>query len=133
MTTIERKPLKALARRVKLLSQYGAKLDSDKQDDWQQKSNGWHCTLRYQGRQYSFDFWQGQAITGEPEVAGVLECLLSDSQAGELDFPEFCLEFGYDEDGRKAESIWKACQKTNAAMKRLLNDDYEDFLYAERD
>lgn len=97
------KSLKALAKRVKIINQFGAKMPWDQQDDWQQKSNGWHCTLRYRGRQYSFDFWQGQAITGEPNVEGVLDCLLSDSQSGDMDFDEFCGEFGYDQDSRKAE------------------------------
>lgn len=126
------KSLNSLAKRVKIINQYGAKLDYNEQDDWQRKSTGWHCTLRYQGRQYSFDFWQGSAITGEPDAAGTLDCLLSDAQSGEMEFSEFCREFGYDEDSRKSEKTWKACQKTSTAMKRLLGDDYDEFVYADR-
>lgn len=132
-TTEQRASLKQLAKRVKLINQFGAKLDYDKQDDWQKKATGWNCTLRYQGRQHRFDFWQGPAISGEPDREGVLNCLLSDAQAGEQSFDEFCGEFGYDHDSRKAESTWKACQKTTDAIKRLLGSDYETFLYAERD
>lgn len=131
-TATETGTIKQLSRKVKLVCQFGAKLDYDKQDDWQQKATGWHCTLRYQGRQHSFDFWQGPAISGEPDCSGVLECLLSDAQAGEQSFDEFCSEFGYDQDSRKAEKTWEACQKTTVAIKRLLGNDYETFLYADR-
>lgn len=132
-TTESRASLKQLAKRVKLVNEYGAKLDYDKQDKWQRESNGFSCTLKYQGRQYRFDFWQGVACNGEPYAEGVLDCLLTDAQAGEQSFEEFCSEFGYDQDSRKAESTWKSCQKTTVAMKRLLGDDYETFLYADRD
>lgn len=130
MTT---KTLKQLAEKTRLVCQYGATLDYDKQTDWQKQSTGWSCTLRYQGRQYTFDFWQGSAISGEPKAEGTLNCLLSDAQAGEQTFDEFCGEFGYDNDSRKAEQTWKACKKATAGMKRLLGADYETFLYAERD
>ncbi len=85
----------------------------------------------YQGRSFSFDFWQGYGITHEPEVEGVLECLLSDASVSE-DFEEFCREFGYDIDSRKAEQTHKACLKIRSNMKRLLDPDFEMFLYADR-
>lgn len=131
-TMSERKTLKALARKVRITSTYGAKLDWDKQSDWQRNANGYRCTLRYQGRQYSFDFWQGTGITSDPTAEGCLECLLSDAQSGELDFEQFCGDLGYDTDSRSAEATWKACQKVNENMRRLLGDDFEDFLYADR-
>lgn len=124
--------LKQLARKMRLTSKYGAALDWEKQSDWQQHANGFRCTLHYQGRQYTFDFWQGVAISGEPDAEGCLDCLLSDAQSGEQDFEEFCSEFGYDTDSRSAEATWKACKKTATAMRRLLGADFEAFLYADR-
>ncbi len=62
----------------------------------------------------------------------MLDCLLSDSQAGEQDFEEFCAEFGYDTDSRKAERTWKACRAQAPKVKRLLGEDFERFLYADR-
>ena len=41
-------------------------------------------------------------------------------------------EFGYDEDSRKAEKTHKACLKIAANMRRLLGEDFESFLNAER-
>lgn len=133
MTTTAKTTLKALSRKVRIVNQYGARLDYDLQDKWQRESTGWTCTLRYQGRQYTFDFWQGMAHTSEPTAHGTLECLLSDAQAGEQSFEDFCAELGYDNDSRKAEQIHRQCQKTTIALKRLLGSDYETFLYADRD
>lgn len=48
------------------------------------------------------------------------------------DFEDFCAEMGYDSDSRSAEAIWKACAKVETSLKRLLGDDYETFLYADR-
>lgn len=130
MTT---KSLKQLAQNVRLTSEYGAaKLPYEKRDEWQKSAHDYRCTLRYQGRQYSFDYWMGQAHKDEPSVEMVLDSLLSDASAGDQDFEEFCSEFGYDEDSREAERTWKACQKSGEGVKRLLGDDYETFLYADR-
>lgn len=130
MTTT--KTLKQLATAVKLTVTFGAKLPYDQQDDWQRQANGYRCTLRYKRRSYAFDFWMGSAHTEEPTAEGCLDCLLSDAQAGDESFEYFCDEFGYDSDSRKAEKTWKACQQTTKGMKRLLGNDYETFLYAER-
>ena len=128
----ETRTLKQLAAKVRISCTYGAKATPEDDDDWRQSAIGWSCTLRYQGRQYTFDFWQGSAIREDPDAHGCLDCLLSDAQAGEQDFEEFCSETGYDSDSRKAEATWKACQKTAKAMRRLLGDDFETFLYADR-
>ena len=125
--------LKQLARRCRLTCTYGANLDWDKQEDWHRSANGYRCTLRYHGRQYTFDFWMGSAHTDEPDAEGVLKCLLSDAQAGDEDFDNFCMELGYDQDSRKSEAVWKSCQRVATAMHRLLGDDYDTFLYADRD
>ena len=130
MTTT--KKLSDLAKRCKLDVTYGAAMPWEKQDQWQQNANGYRCVLRYKGRRYSFDYWQGTGITRDPDAAGVLECLLSDSSVSD-DFEDFCAEFGYDTDSRKAETTHKACLKTRENMQRLLGDDFEAFLYAERD
>lgn len=125
--------LKQLAQSVKIESKYGARLDWDKQTDWQQQANGYTVILKYQGRQYTLDFWQGTGITEDPTAAGVLDCLLSDANGGEMTFDDFCGEFGYDTDSRTAERVWKQCGKVREELQRLLGDDFDLFMYAERD
>jgi hypothetical protein len=126
------KSLRQLAAKVRFEFERGAHMPYDKQDEWQQQANGYHCTLKYKGRQYSFDFWQGTGITHAPTAEGCLECLLSDSAGADNTFEDFCSEFGYDTDSRKAERIYKQCQEVRENMERLLGDDFETFLYAER-
>lgn len=134
-TVSDSKPtLKTLAESVTMTSEYGARLPWDKQDEWQQKANGWRCTLRYQGRRFTLDFWQGVAITDAPTANGVLECLMSvASLADSNSFEEFCSELGYDTDSRKAERSYKSTVRQTEHVKRLLGADFETFLYAERD
>ncbi|HXK70625.1 MAG TPA: hypothetical protein PK455_04905 [Caldisericia bacterium] len=122
---------KDLSRNVKLvIVSNKPKLDYDKWEEWQKKANGYRLKLIYQGRSYIFDFWQGTGIIHEPDVSGVLKCLLSDSSVPE-DFEEFCKEFGYSIDSRKAEQTHKACLKVRSNMKKLLGPDFEMFLYAD--
>jgi hypothetical protein len=53
-----------------------------------------------------------------PTVRGVLSSLLLDVRAGEMSFEEFCSDFGYDTDSRKAHKTWEACSE---AMRGLTN------------
>jgi hypothetical protein len=68
------------------------------------------CTLFNNGRQMTFYFSHGSAICHDPILSDVLESLESDSSVPDT-FEEFCSEFGYDVDSRKAESMFKACKK----------------------
>jgi len=124
--------LSQLAKRCGFSFKHGAKLPYEKQDEWQQNANSYRCTLRYKGRQYSFDYWQGVGITHDPNAEGCLDSLLSDAAVSES-FEDFCAEFGYDTDSRRAERTHKACLKNREELERLFGDDFETFLYAERD
>lgn len=127
------KTLKELSENVRIINQQGeARLDWSKRDDWQQQANDWRITLVYQGRRFSLDFWQGTGIKEEPTAEGVLDCLLSDAQAGNESFEGWCSNFGYDTDSRKAEKTYKACIKTAKRLRKLLGSDYETFAEAER-
>jgi hypothetical protein len=83
----------------------------------------------------SFDYWHGSAIAHTPQdrPAETLDSILSDAQAGEESFEDFCGNFGYDTDSRKAERLYRACQRTNKAVRRVFGDDFERFIAAERD
>lgn len=126
--------LSELCKSVKISSKYGeARKPWDQLDKWQQEAHQYRVTLRYKGRQMSLDFFMGPALKEEPGAAGVLSCLLSESVALERDFEEWCGDYGYDTDSRKAERIYKECVKSGERLKKLLGEDYELFLYAEND
>lgn len=54
-----------------------------------------------------------------PRLADVVSCLLLDMSAGEMTYDDFCSDFGYDTDSRKAYDIWLTCVDHAAKMRRL--------------
>jgi hypothetical protein len=75
---------------------------------------------------YSFQFGQSiQADAEEPTMYDVLTCLTKYDPGT---FEDFCSEFGYDEDSRKAEKIYKAVCKEFEGMKRLFSPEELDTL-----
>lgn len=78
------------------------------------------CKLTRNKKSYTFDF--GQSIkegSSEPTLYDVLTCL----QKYEVGtFENFCGDFGYDEDSRKAEKVYKAVYKEYDNVNRLFSD-----------
>lgn len=96
--------------------------------------NGWTVTLRYRGRRLTVDFYTGPAAA-EPDAASVMECLASDasSVANARGFEDWCSEYGYDTDSRKAERTFKTCAAQTAKLRVLLGDDFDALVYADED
>ena len=100
--------------------------------EWGHPNNGFKCRLSVNGKSFTFPFYQGLGIKEDPEVKGVLECLLLDSSTPEsLEY--FCSEFDYDIDSKKAEKTHKACLKIKAKLEGLLGDNFETFLNCDKD
>jgi len=77
--------------------------------------------LTREGRKYTFNF--GQSIASgseEPTLYDVLACL---TKYDPEDFDNFCGDYGYDTDSRKAEKIYKAVCKEFEAVKRLFPEE----------
>lgn len=93
----------------------------------------WRSTLAFEGRTYATDFHQGSAHKAPPTAADVLNCLLSDASSVENtgSFEEWCSDFGYNTDSRKAERAYKACEATVAPLREFLGELYETFVNAE--
>jgi hypothetical protein len=51
-----------------------------------------------------------------PTLLEVCYSLAMNAQSGQERFPDFCANFGYDEDSRKAEETWRACADTYRAL-----------------
>lgn len=58
-------------------------------------------------------------------AASVCSSLVMDTRAGEETFSDFCSNFGYDEDSRKAFEIYMACQKCGQEFRKLVGADFE--------
>ena len=70
-------------------------------------------------------FSQGYGIKEQPTAEAVLDCLASDSVGIEnaQSFEDWAPEYGYDTDSRKAEKLFRVCEKDAARLKTFLGDD----------
>ena len=57
------------------------------------------------------------------DLLDAFECYVSEAISGTSGFGEFCGEFGYDEDSRKAHETWRACVKAKKSLKRIYDGD----------
>lgn len=104
-------------------------------DDMPDGSTHYRCLLRYGRRRLTVPFSMGPAHCKEPELADVLDCLASDacSYDNARDFEDWCAEYGYDTDSRKAERTYRAVERQREGLYRLLGDEaYRELLEAER-
>lgn len=78
-------------------------------------------------RSLSFAFWGSYADTQEgkdPSVYHVLACTSSDIYTPET-FAEFCSEYGYDGDSRKALATFKRCDRQARRLRVFFADEAE--------
>ena len=97
------------------------------------KNNVFAVTVTNGGMAETFDYHISihdtekgkKALTDEDHISAFY-CFLGDAISGSQSFEEFCDELGYDEDSRKAEKIWKACQEaTQKADNLSIGDLYQ--------
>lgn len=62
-----------------------------------------------------------RTLPKKPFAACVLHSLLLNADSGNMLFEEFCANFGYDTDSRKAFAVYEACQKVEADLRRFLS------------
>jgi hypothetical protein len=99
--------------------------------DWPD-SYPYKVTLTHKRRTLTVNFCCVSGWTREPNAADVLSSLLLDARCGEMDFSEFCDEFGYDRDSRKIGALHLACVSMSPRVRRFLgNELFEIFAAAE--
>ena len=89
--------------------------------------NVYKVTVSYNGKKTSFKFYDSAHNTDmgiEPSKESLLETIVSDyNYTDYTTFEEFCGEFGYDKDSRKAEKIFKACLKQAEKIQKVIPFD----------
>lgn len=100
-------------------------------DSWEKTARHFLCTLRRGGNgtgkgpqvaEMSICFSQGSAHTKPPTVEDVLDCLAQDAAGIEnsRSFDDWCGEYGYDSDSRKAEKTYRACKEQHEQLRRFI-------------
>ena len=90
-----------------------------------------YVTNTENGEKTRFTFWdsiyntqRGVVLDGD-ELLNAFYCFVSDACNSICSFSEFCSEFGYNDDSRSAERIFKACQRAYKSFSRVSGlDDY---------
>lgn len=101
-------------------------------EEWMRQANHYKITLRCQRHTFTTYFSQGCGITREPSASDLLNCLASDAAgfANAQSFEDWCSEYGYDTDSRKAEKTYNVIQKQAEHLERFLPDgEYERLLW----
>lgn len=122
-------PMERVCERFKV--RLTATIEGKVPDGWVQGTTAWKMVLRMGQKRLTVPYFTGPAICEEPSPADVLSCLISDARAGELPFPEFAGDMGYDEDSRKAEAIHRACVRMGPKVRAFLGGNFDEFANAE--
>ena len=84
-----------------------------------------HTWFKFYGSAHDCEL--GKTELSKDDLFLCFRCMIDDAIAGLDSFEDFCSNFGYDEDSRQAERIYKACVKK---VKKCENIGiYEDDLY----
>lgn len=114
-----------------------AEYTGSKPADWGNGRENWnhHRITVYSSRtnkRTGFDFWasiMNPHVDSRADVLSAFECFVSDALAGRDSFEDFCAEFGYDTDSRRAERTWKACKRSWEKLIRVSGYDINE-IYA---
>jgi hypothetical protein len=86
----------------------------------------WRVAMRHKGRRFTVYFSMGLGHHGkEPEVAEVLDCLISDATGVDnaRGFEDWCGDYGYDTDSRKAHRTYTVCARQGERLRKFLGAD----------
>lgn len=95
-------------------------------------ANHYKVCLRMGNRRMTTFFSMGYGLNGEPKAEDVLNALSLDASGIEnaRSFDDWCAEYGYDTDSRKAERIFKVCEKQAERLRVFLGADlYQELLW----
>ena len=86
------------------------------------------------GKRTSFEFWTSLAqpkMKDDRDVLDAFDCFISDGMAAIGSFEDFCMDFGYDTDSRRAYGIYQACRRSREKLERITGlegDELYDFV-----
>jgi hypothetical protein len=58
-----------------------------------------------------------------PSLPDVLSSVVDDAVSADQTFDDWCADYGYDTDSRRAHATWEACGRIRRKLIRLVGDD----------
>lgn len=76
-------------------------------------------------------FSMGDALKGRPKITDVLDCLASDATSADQSFEDWCADYGYNSDSRKALKTYETIREQSRNLRGLIGstEAYEELLY----
>ena len=99
----------------------------DLADEWKRTATKCNCKITFKNQTYRFNYWMGSAHTKTPSKRDVLYSFVMDDVSG-MNFEDFCSEFGYDNNSKKALRIFEACKEQTKNFYRLFNEEERKIL-----
>lgn len=118
---------------IKIYVQPAFKTQEDMNDEWKKKSNKWKVKLVYFDKEYVTNFYMGSGLVSKmgrpkkPTIKDVLYSMMMDD-VNNINFNDFCGEFGYDNNSIKALKIYEDCQEETKAYYDMFNNEEREFL-----
>lgn len=100
---------------------YFTGLGNRKPMPWNVGAPGYDCGPKPRPGTMLYAQWMESAKPQTPHPADVLHSLIADSSATGQSFADWCSDFGYDTDSRKAFATYEACQQNADKLARLFD------------
>jgi hypothetical protein len=116
--------------KIRIEAEYSDNNPNMADETWQ--ANHYKVLLKKGNKQLTTYFSMGMAHTQEPTAEDVLDSLAMDASGIEnaRSFDDWCANYGYDTDSRKAEKTFKACEKQAEKLKVFLGEElYKEYLF----
>ena len=112
--------LLSILKSIEFDVEYGAEQNPNFKD-----ADGWTCTLYYDEREIEVPFYMGKGHLGaEPQKEDVLDALFMDAQSIDMNFVDWCAEFGYN-DSNEALDTYNACKNISEKLEYLLGSSFD--------
>lgn len=118
---------------IKIYVQPAFKTREDMNDEWKKTANKWQVKLVYFDKEFVTDFYMGSRLVnkiGKPKKPTIKDVLYSMmmNDISNMNFNDFCNEFGYDNDSIKALEIYKTCEKGTEVYHNMFDSEEREIL-----
>jgi len=113
--------LKTFISRHKITFAYDEVCNNPNMDNF--NGNHFWCELEYRGKLFGAYYSKGKGLDFTPTAVEFLDCLLSDANGDLSSFENWCDDYGYDKDSRKALKTFKLIKRQTNKLKKFLGAD----------
>lgn len=107
-----------------------------RRDDWQ--CDQWRIEISTNAGFWSTDYFTGLGLRHKirktpvkPSVLSIMESLFLDASAADLNFSDWCAEYGYSDDSISAFNTYKKCLGTAVALRKHFSPDVREAIRSE--